>query len=123
MKKVILKNSLLHNRNKGILLCDNCHEPICIISDDIKSYKLSYICSCRSLGSATLNDCKNSAFSSTYAVLENDNIVCPCCNKPLFKIFKNNFIKLSFRVTCSCDTLLVGYKKKNEHNPRILEYI
>lgn len=122
MNKVNLINSNLHNSNKGLLICKNCGRSICNIGDNLNCYKISFICSCGSMGSAELNTPKHDFSNTSSAILKNNHIICPCCNSQLMALSHENFINIAFRIKCNCGCTFDKFTEYTDLNKRLSEY-
>ena len=122
MSTTNLINSNLHNSNKGMLICKDCGRVICNISDNLHCYKISYICKCGSMGSAEANLVKLDISDSSYAVLKDNHIICPCCNSLLLALIPENYINIAFRIKCKCGHTINKFKNYSDINRRLFEY-
>lgn len=122
MGKTTLSNSFLHNTNKGLLNCKNCGKLICNIGKEIIAYKISYICTCGSMGSAEYDFHKPKLYDDSYAILKNNQLICPRCGTTLLTLYDGSYVNFAFRIKCRCGHTLNKYKSMSSVNNRLKEY-
>lgn len=96
------------SNNGHFIHCKNCGCMIAFLSSGIKAYDIFYICKCN-LRCETAPVGKNvellkrSRLNSHAYLYKTDNEhICPCCGKLLFKTYRSNINNFAFDVVCEC---------------------